>query len=268
MRKLITSIINIVLLLVTSLVLVLSLFAWYVSNREVSASGISARVKDPELIVDEVKIYSFESKDNLTYVVSQIISSKDATPGTAQMTYSKGLINSNAISLKLMEVTFKDDVNLTNFIADSWATKFIGFDNNTNPGWISNASNLSLSSVIQFKTFTTGVTIPANITQKTGDTVTDNNKITFGSSELITDNYDTFTYNNEFGENGDIINKYVQLTDTLTGIDKLYVLLDFNDVSFDKIFNNQIGNPEMETATEFTFDVDFRFIVIGRLVTE
>lgn len=272
MRKLVTSIINIVLLLVTSLVLVLSLFAWYVSNREVSANGIEGRVKDPDQIVDTVTIYSFKkvngTSDSTHYVVDNVVSTADPTQ-RATMTYSKGLTTSNAISLKLMVIDFVGPVHLTNFIADTQVTKFIGFDNQEHLGWITTSTGLSLSSVIKFTHKIDGITIPNNAT--TNSVITFNSDPTIDPSDNRT--YKNFTYDNEFGGTGNIINKYVQFFDSPImginaeeGISRLYVLLDFYDDAFDSIFNNQIGNDVMDSANSITFTEDFRFIIIGRLV--
>ena len=276
MRKLVTSIINIVLLLVTSLVLVLSLFAWYVSNREVSANGIEGRVKDPDNIVDTVTIYSFKkvngTSDSTHYVVDNVVST--ANPGQqAQMTYAKGLTTSNAISLKLMVIDFVGPVHLTNFIADTQVQKFIGYDNQAHPGWITESTGLSLSSVIKYSHKIDGITIPNNATTDSIITFSSDPTVDITSTNPLARNYKNFTYDNELGGTGNIINKYVQFFDSPImginaeeGISKLYILLDFYDDAFDSIFNNQIGNSVMDDATEITFAVDFRFIVIGRLV--
>ena len=52
---------NLITLTLTSFLLILTMYSWYVSNKEVSASGISARISDPEKIVEEVIIYSFNN---------------------------------------------------------------------------------------------------------------------------------------------------------------------------------------------------------------
>ena len=251
----------------------MTIVAWYVSNREVSANGIEGRVKDPDQIVDTVTLYSFKKVNNVSdsthYVVDNVVSTADPTQ-RATMTYSKGLTTSDAISLKLMVIDFVGPVHLTNFIADTQVSKFIGFENdNRHPGWIQTTTGLSLSSVIKYSHKIDGITIP--------DNATTNSVITFNSDPTVDPSnnrvYKNFTYDNEFGGTGNIINKYVQFFDSPImginaeeGITRLYVLLDFYDDAFDSIFNNQIGNDVMDSANSITFTEDFRFIIIGRLV--
>ena len=144
---------NLITLTLTSFLLILTMYSWYVSNREVSASGISARISDPEKIVEEVIIYSFNKPTGDVYGINRIYDYED----TVEMRYDPNMdiLGEGKPTMKLIEIRFVSPaVNLSNLNATTNATKFIGYNNQTNPGYITSDDltyGLSLSSVIKFK---------------------------------------------------------------------------------------------------------------------
>ena len=260
MRKLVTSIINIVLLLVTSLVLVLSLFAWYVSNREVSANGISASVLERDPLVETAKIYSFKSSvenqnSTTTYTIEHVY---NAYSEEVVMEYNPNFDNTTP-GLKLLELNFRAAVDIQQLYANSRASYFIGYPNSTNPGYIISGVNLSLSSLMNFgKLDANNVTVSG---QNEDDTVimpTNINKTMF--------DYNFATDNSIVSTNAPLINQ------TLTNITKLYIVLDYEEERVNRLFSNNIGNIVMDTILysddpniKLTFGLDYNFMLIGEV---
>jgi len=249
---------NLITLTLTSFLLILTMYSWYVSNREVSASGISARISDPEKIVEEVIIYSFNKPTGDVYGIDHIYDYED----TVEMRYDPNMdiLGEGKPTMKLIEIRFVSPaVNLSNLNATTNATKFIGYNNQTNPGYITSDDltyGLSLSSVIKFK-------ILDNVSFDN-----QNNPTTATFSDISTYTYDSFE---DEDLNGTLDKTYFNMLDYARfGINKIFVLMDFDDDSIDRLFSNNIGNEVMDnklnSGDSLNYNFDFKFMIIGKKV--
>lgn len=248
---------NIISLSLTLLLLVLTMFSWYVSNREVKASGISASTVVPTPIVKNVNIYAFKSRNNNVFTVD---GKPEKIGEQFVMRYDPNdqLDSSVKPSLKLFEIEFVDNgVDLYNLYISTSATKYIGYGNEHN--WVT-ADNinygLSLSCVIKYKVLLS-------------NQVTFNDKKTQATFNGYNDyEYDNYTYDST----GAIENGYNDiLPSNQNGINTIYILVDFDEDSVENLFSLNVANPVMESilyddTKTLTFICDFKFLLIGEEV--
>ena len=252
-------ILNSITLVVTSFLLVIIVLAWYVSNKEVRATGLIAGTEVDKSLVASVNIYEFsERKENDVFVIDKTI------PEQGQkivMGYNPNgaLDESYKPSMKLIEINFiENGVNLNELSPYTRTSKFVGYNNQENPGWVTTAdleSGLSFSSVVKFKLF---------------DTVAfnqDNSEITFSGFDLYS--WSSF---DDANQDGIIDNTRFNLLDSLrSNIKKIYVLIEFNAELMERIFTNNLGNQDMDAVLyddtkQLNFTLDFKFLISGEEV--
>ena len=254
---------NLISLSLTLLLLVLTMFSWYVSNREVKATGISASTVEPTPIVQRVIIHNFSSKNGNVYTLDGN-PKMDDTRFVMEYNPNAALDPSYKPCLKLFELQLiSTGVDLDQINIQTSISKFIGYGNPNN--WISQGnidSGLSLSSVLKFKVlYTDQVSFIEN-----------NTKVRFNN--FNTETFDNYTYDEYiFDENdGTIDSSYKKLLKAnQSNITKIYILVDFDDNYIDRLFSLNIGNTAMEDVLydedrNLTFFCDFKFIVIGKEV--
>ena len=228
------------------------------SNREVKATGISARTVEQTPIVKRITIYSFKSRTNNVFTIDD---DPEMDGDQFVMGYNPNYELDSTVkpSLKLMEIEFVDaGVDLTNLYISTSATKFIGYGNENNWPTAEQISNgLSISSVIKYKVLLTNqVSIDNAVTE-----------VTFTGYDSY--EYDKYTFDNSTGA---IQNSYNDiLPSNQSGIHKIYILLDFEEDALEKLFSLNINNPAMETilyddTKTLTFICDFKFLLIGKEV--
>ena len=178
--KKINLIFSIISLTVTTLLLTVLLYAWYITNQTATATGIEASIVQRSNIVDEVNVYSFSNlTTNGSTSTYTICAPKD-------MKYNPDFDKSP--TAKLIEIKFvSPSVNLTHLSANSESRYFPGFSSTNTSGYISDSTDLSLSSVVKF-------TIVSNVTFSNGATTTS------GTVSLTTPaSYMNYSYNESTG---------------------------------------------------------------------
>ena len=254
---------NLITLTLTSFLLILTIYSWYVSNREVSANGISGHTVEPTPIVQNVIIHNFSAKNNNVYTLDEH-PTMDETKFVMEYNPNSALDPTIKPSLKLFELQLiSTGVDLNQINIQTTISKFIGYGNDHN--WVSQAeinSGLSLSSVLKFKVLYTNQV----------EFIENNTKIRFNN--FGTETFDNYTYDEYVfnDSNGSIDSNYKKLLkENQTNITKIYILVDFDDDYIDRLFSLNIGNKIMEDVLyddekDLTFKCDFKFIVIGKEV--
>lgn len=254
-------ILNIITLSVTTFLLVITLLAWYTSNKEVKASGIIVQTASRRDLHTTVKIYSFSKRTGDVFTIDSDI---PTTGETIVMRYDPNVaLDQSKPSLKLIEIDFLENgVNLFDLTVLGETSYFAGYNNVVNPGWVTTAelnSGLPLSSVVNFKLF---------------------DSVVFDDDDLPTSvtfsGFDSYTYMDFADSNDDGLLDETKI-DLLEGNDrnnitKIFILLDFNQESMEKLFSNNLGNEDMEEilyddSKNLTFRLDFKFLITGEEVT-
>ena len=254
---------NLITLTLTSFLLILTIYSWYVSNREVTANGISGHTVEPTPIVQNVIIHNFSAKNNNVYTLDEN-PTMDDTKFVMEYNPNATLDSNIKPSLKLFELQLiTTGVNLEQINIQTTISKFIGYGNDHN--WVSQAelnSGLSLSSVLKFKVLYTSQV----------EFIDNNTKIRFNNFD--TETFDNYTYDKYIFDDstGLIDSNYKKLLKAnQTNITKIFILVDFNDDYIDRLFSLNIGNSIMEDVLyddekNLTFKCDFKFLVIGKEV--
>lgn len=245
MKKYTNLILSTISLVVTTALLIVVLFAWYITNQQATAVGIEASIVARSNIVESVNVYSFSnvttSNTTSTYT---ICAPKD-------MKYNPDFDKSP--TAKLIEINFvSPSVNLTKLSSNSSSKYFPGFSDSSTSGYITDSENLSLSSVVKY-------TVVQNVSFSSGAT-TSSGTVSFTTPS----SYLNYSYNDSTGV---ISNPVVDLIDSsLYSITSIYILLDFNQEAFDKLFSNNIGNVIIDEADQLEYNRDFKFQILGSVV--
>lgn len=236
-------ILNGITLLVTSFLLVLTILAWYTSNREVNANGIIGSTGTQEPIVEEVNIYYATKVNDTTYTKGDLVSTGD------QMIYDQfpEVYDPNAHDSiiyheppRLVELVLKQGKQVTSLDLVSETSIFPGMDNTTNPGYVLKDD------------LTDGVNIALSPFLKFGKATLNENTITISSFSGI-------QYNETTGVSSQttlrIINESIS--------PRVYILFDFDDEKFNWLYSNNIGNNVIDTADQINHFLDFKLLIIG-----
>ena len=253
-------ILNLITLTITSVLLIITMFSWYVSNKEVSASGITGRTVAPSPLVKQVNIYSFSRKESNVFTIDGDPELDDNNGIVMAYNPNYALDISVKPSLKLIELELLDNgVNLEQLNIQTTLTHFIGYNHADH--WVTASeveTGLSLSSVIKFLVLDTTEVVFNN----------DRSKITF--TNYSTYDYESFEFDETSGANAGRINStFVRLLPTpKNNITRIYILVDFNDDYIDKLFSSNIGNTAMDDILyddekNLVFKKDFVFYVSG-----
>jgi len=252
-------ILNSITLVVTSFLLVIIVLAWYVSNKEVRATGLVAGSEANKELVKNVVIYSFDKREeNDVFVIDQTIVEEGQK---IVMGYNPNgaLDSSYKPSMKLIEINFIDEgVNLYELSPYTRVQKFIGFNNTDNPGYVTEEeikNGLSFSSVVKFKLF-------------------DNVAFSNDHLSITFSGFDSYTWEgfNDTNQDGNLDRSRFNLLDSSRlNIYKIYVLIEFNDEYMERIFTNNLGNKDMDDVLyddtkQLTFNLDFKFLISGEEV--
>ena len=252
MKKL-NVILSIISLVVTSFVMIVILYAWYVTNQTVSAKGISGSVIEKTELVEEVKVYQFSSvttsEGTSTYTITNPIDPETEEP--KKFKYNPDFNSSP--TARLFEIVYKSPaVNIDYFKIESNAGGFPGYNNSSKKWYIESATGISLSGVVKFKFF-----YENEVTFSEGHTIAS------GTVQFTTPTYSKFAYNESTGI---ITTSSIEcITSQATNIHKLYVLIDFDTESFEKLYSNNIGNSVVDEDLEY--DTDFKFKFTGSVVS-
>ena len=245
MRKihLISSIIS---LFVTSLVLVMLVFGWYITNDKATVSGINGSIMEKLDIVKSYEIYGFskETKNNngtVTYDLEEFDEFRydpdfDKTP--------------SAILIKIDFIS--PAVDLKKFAIEDYSSYFPGYSSSSTTGWITSSSGLSLSSVIKFA-------LLSNVSFSGGEPDVDGGTVTFNNPT-----YNSFSFNDNTG----LITSrsHALISGDVNNVTNMYVIIDFDSEAFEKLCSNNIGNTVFESVSELSYTTDFKFQIEGSVV--
>lgn len=246
MRK-IHTFLSIISLFVTSLVLVMLVFGWYVTNDKATVSGINGAVVDKSDIVHSYKVYSFsnvsENSGTTTYTLTS----------DKEFKYNPDFDKSP--TAKVIEIIFVDPaVNVTRLCIDTVNRYFPGYSSTSTSGYIQSADGISLSSVIKF-TLLNNVTFSSDHTDTSGT-----------MSFTTPDSYNNFNYNDSTGL---ISSSSISLLNgTASNVNSLFVFIDFDDDIFEKLYSNNIGNRIVDEVDELSYTTDFKLELSGSVVNQ
>lgn len=237
---------SIISLVVTSLVLVMLVFGWYVTNDKATVSGINGSIMEKIDIVKSYEIYGFskETKNNngtVTYDLEEFV----------EFRYNPDFDKSpSAILIKIDFIS--PAVDLKKFAIEDYSSYFPGYSSSSTTGWITSSSGLSLSSVIKFA-------LLSNVSFSGGEPDVDGGTVTFNNPT-----YNSFSFNDNTGL---ITNKSYDLINVaVNNITNMYVIIDFDSEAFEKLCSNNIGNTVFESVGELSYTTDFKFQIEGSVV--
>ena len=237
---------SIISLFVTSLVLVMLVFGWYVTNENATVSGANGTIIDKSDIVDSYKVYSFSS------VTTNNGTSTYTLTNDKEFRYNPDFDKSP--TAKVVEIIFKSPAaNVSRLCIDTVNRYFPGYSSTSTTGYIPSADGVSLSSVIKF-------TLLSNVSFSDGHTQTSGTMSCDTPSSFSNFNYDDST--------GLISSNSISLiTGTVSNVTSLYIIIDFDDEIFEKLYSNNIGNSVVDNVDELTYTTDFKFELSGSVVS-
>ena len=288
MKKL-NTILSILSLALTSFLLTLVVFAWYVTNKTANVKDASGNIADIEDIVDYVEYFNFVGVENNTYTVRHYV--KDTHGDNADKTQMRFHYNedrgSTAIldgdlsgnqgynqdnvgsfimnrfdyeksdySKYLIKVTLKPGKRLSNLQFISDAKYFIGFDKEPYDGSLINVSSLSMSSVIKFGYLATNPIIS-----------NDKKTVTFDDSGVTYRNFE-YTHNSNYYY-GAITNEKISLVTNLNPVDDntpvtFSILVDYNKDAVDAFYSYNLScYGEWSPQTPEFKELDYRIFILG-----
>lgn len=228
---------NLITLLVTTFLLIFSAMAWYVTNKTVSANGISGSVVGDTDVVEEVNIYYATKNNNGTYTKG------DKVTGTDYMIYDQfsevyeasehGGIQYREPA-RLIELVLKTGTQVNQLKMVTTTTRFPGTDNTTDPGYITSNVDVPLSPFIMF------------------------NKATVSGTTITVSSFLGYEYNTTTGA---ITSAEIQLINSATT--SVYILVDFDDEKFNLLYSNNIGNSVIDDNNQIIHIRDFKMLVFG-----
>jgi len=237
---------SIISLFVTSLVLVMLVFGWYVTNDKATVSGINGSIMEKIDIVKSYEIYGFskETKNNngtVTYDLEEFV----------EFRYNPDFNKTpSAILIKIDFIS--PAVDLKKFAIEDYSDYFPGYTSTSTTGWITSSSELSLSGVIKFA-------LLSNVSFSGGEPDVDEGTVTFNNPT-----YNSFSFNDNTGL---ITNKsYDLINAAVNNITNMYVIIDFDSEAFEKLCSNNIGNTVFESVGELSYTTDFKFKIEGSVV--
>lgn len=234
---------NIASLMITSFLLVLTIMAWYTSNDEVKATGITGRVEDQEQIIEEVNVYYATKVNDTTYTKGDLVSNGD------QMIYDQfpevydpethGDIIYHEPP-RLVELVLKQgkQLDLLDIVSDT--SIFPGMDNTTNPGYVeaddlTEGVNIALSPFLKF------------------------NKATLNGTTITVTSFTGYDFNETTGVASQTTIRLI--SESISP--RVYLLFDFDDEKFNWLYSNNIGNNVVDDADQINHFTDFKLFVSG-----
>lgn len=254
---------NIISLALTTFLLIITVYSWYVSNREVTATGISGHTVEPTPIVTSVRIIPFSTRSGNTFTID---TEPEMDETRFKMVYNPSgeLDPTYRPSLKLFELNLiSTGVNMEQINVQTTVSRFIGYGNSNNYVTQQDLNDgLSMSCVLKYK-----VLYASNISF-----VENNTKVTFNN--FNTETYDNYTYDKFVFDdnNGNINAQYIKLLKApQSNITKIYILVDFDETAINRLFSLNVGNTAMDAVlydedARLKFNCDFKFMVIGEEV--
>ena len=234
---------NIVTLVATSFMLIITLFAWFTENREVKATGITGRVEDYQSIIEEINIYYATKVTDTQYTKGELVAEGDEMiydqfPEVYDPSTHGGI--SYSTPPRLIEIVLKAGKQLTMLEMETETNYFPGTDNTTNPGYVEKDDltgniNIALSPFLKF------------------------NQATLNGTTITVNSLTGYEYNETSG----LIVSNTKHLITQAVSPKVYLLLDFDDEKFDLLYSNNIGNNVIDEVDQINHFTDFKFLVSG-----
>ena len=244
--KKVNTVLSIMSLFVTSFVLIVVIFAWYVSNSTATVSGITGIVKGREDIVDEVIVYNFSNKSTADGYDTLTIDryTGDGQSGDVTMKEYEQYSLDQVPTEYLIQIKFTAAADITRLDIRTSSSYFAGYPGT---GYVGSATNISLSSVMKYTYLPNVSFINNRVIYETPDN-TSFNSFTFNDNTKATDN------------------KVLPVVTNKNGISSIFVLLDYNESYIVDLFTNNIGNDIVELADQLAFKNDFDFMLYGSVV--
>lgn len=236
-------VLNLISLLVTSVLLIMVVFSWYISNDTVKASGVTGTVQDYQSIIEEINVYYATKVTDTQYTKGDLVPEGDQMiydqfPEVYDPTTHGGVAYSTPP--RLIELVLKTGKQLTALDMISNTTYFPGTDNTENPGYVveddlTGEVSIALSPFLKF------------------------NQATLNGNTITVTSFTGYEYNETTGV---IVNNTKNLINQPVS-PRVYLLLDFDDEKFNLLYSNNIGNDVIDTADQINHFTDFKLMVFG-----
>lgn len=230
-------VLNMISLLLTSFLLILTVMAWYSTNQKVSANGISGKVQDFESVIEEINVYYATKVNDTTYTKGAKVGNND------QMIYDQfsEVYDPNEhggvtykYPARLLELVIKNDKQVNQLVMTTSTSYFPGTNNTVNPGYITSSNNVPISPFLKF------------------------NIATVSNTTITLNSFTNYEFNSSTGA---IVNSELQLVTNATG--KINILFDFDDDKFNLLYSNNIGNSVVDDNNQINHSLDFKLLVFG-----
>lgn len=242
---LISSIISMAL---TGVLLICVCLAWYVTNKEATASGVIGNVIDKEDLVDKIEFYEITGKNEAgtVFTVGQNVTNAD---NTVEMGAYNPLFG--ATPQRLMVITLKSEKKIS-IEAQTKASYYLGAKESGSDNELLQPlekTGNSLTSVIGFY-YLTNITLSSDIPTQV--------ELTDASDKKV------------FADiNANEITSKITIASSTETTNRIYILLDYYEESIEHIYSLNIGNDNLnpsgdsmeEHADDIQYSCDFYFLL-------
>lgn len=239
---------SVVSMTLTGVLLVCVCLAWYVTNKEATASGVIGNVVDKEDLVDKIEFYEITGKNaaGTVFTVGENITNAD---NTVEMGAYNPLFG--ATPQRLMVITLKSEKNVL-IEAQTKASYYLGSKKSDSSNDLLQPlekTGNSLTSVIGFY-YLTDITLSSNIPTQIKIADTSDKKV--------------------FADiNANEITSKITIGSTAEATNRVYILLDYYEESIEHIYSLNIGNDNLnpsgdsseEHADDIQYSCDFYFLL-------
>lgn len=237
----------------TLFLLVVIVMAWYVTNEEASATGItgSTAILDEESQGNVSEVYYFDITEykNGVYTVGDCLGTKisNIEMGQYDALYSEA-------HQVLMMIKLKDSVN-HRVTVNTEATSYLGSTIKDGDDYVLKTENNPISSIISF--IHVNNTEVSFIVDENGDPVIDQKYgINFPSSVIPTEEEKSFVvpYKEGVDENkmfNDSLNQSVTISSATGSSGYIFIILDYVEDAIEDIYSKNIGNDALNGVEEY-----------------
>lgn len=234
---------SIISMILTSVLLVFVVLAWYVTNKEATASGINGMIADLSELVDSVDYYLIDGKQvsgtSTTFTIGQKVQPTQNKPTIDMGPYDA----MDAISTPqcLMAIRLNSDASVSKIHIDATADREETTD----------APRLTLTG--NALSFVIAMYIPTTVSEANKTLTVDTTKmLSFAVENTNSDRIDYDFLNN------------ISLGDITPMNNTVYILFDYNTDAIEYIYSENIGNSVLDSDEQnIEYNCDFRFWVKG-----
>lgn len=229
---------SVISMFLTCVLLIFVCLAWYVTNQEADAGGVSGSIVERTTIIENIQYYKVLSK-------TEENDTTNLTLGTASSSLDMESYDtlSSTITSVLIEIELVDNAVVSAFEFTTKAAEY-----NTT---LSETGN-SLSSIIQFSYLASGT--------RTGAA------FSYAAADLNYHNFVDFTEGTGGITGAELHKNPISLVDSLPqGCTVIYILLDYYAESLEHIYSENIGNEVLDKDIDLEYTSDFTIKIDGEV---